>query len=162
GPTELPRPGRKPHDPARQHDQHEHRREVPAMTRYERAMRVRRRTKSWAARAGALLLTALPALASAQNVLSVPNTTAAAGDANVAIPIDYTGPDLTHLQFDVNFDPSFCATLVNPAAITLVPSTAMACTSDCSNGGTSCASSVNCTSCTMGGGCQPRTKTAPL
>ncbi len=61
----------------------------------------------------------------------------------------------------MNFDPSFCARLVDPTAITVVDSTAMACTSDCSNGGTSCTVSATCTACTTGG-CQPRVRAAHL
>src|SRR6185369_8885347 len=109
----------------------------------------------------AALVMALPALASAQNVLSVVDTMAAPGDPSVAIPVDYAGPDLTTLAFNVNFDPTFCATLVNPSAIAIVTSTAKACTSDCSNGGTSCTVAGDCSACTTGG-CQTRVKAAPL
>jgi len=125
------------------------------MTRY--MMQTPRR---WATVAAALLM-AIPALASAQNVLSVPETMARAGDTGVAIPVDYTGPDLTTLTFNVNFDPAFCAMLANPSAITIVTSTAKACTSDCSNGGTSCTVGGDCSACTTGG-CQTRTKAQPL
>src|SRR5438067_2268434 len=123
-------------------------------------MNARTHRNGLAAVAGALL-TALPALAGAQNILSVPNTMATAGAASVAVPIDLSGPDLTTLAFNVNFDPSFCAALVDPTTIKVTPSTAMACTSDCSNGGTPCTSSASCLACTTGG-CQARTKAAPL
>jgi len=125
------------------------------MTRY-----VMQTPRRWAAVAAALLM-AMPALASAQNVLSVPDTMASAGDASVAIPVDYTGPDLTTLTFNVNFDPAFCAMLADPSAITIVTSTAKACTSDCSNGGTSCTVAGDCSACTSGG-CQMRTKAQRL
>jgi hypothetical protein len=121
----------------------------------------RRIHRNWLALVAGALLTGLPTLALAQNTLSVPNTTASAGNTNVGIPVDYSGPDLTTLAVNVNFDPSFCARLVDPTAITVVDSTAMACTSDCSNGGTSCTVGATCTACTTGG-CQPRVRAAHL
>jgi hypothetical protein len=121
----------------------------------------RRIHRNWLAIVAGTLLTGLPTLALAQNTLSVPNTTASAGNTNVGVPVDYSGPDLTTLAVNVNFDPSFCARLVDPTAITVVDSTAMACTSDCSNGGTSCTGSATCTACTTGG-CQPRVRAAHL
>ena len=121
----------------------------------------RRIHRNWLAVVAGMLFTGLPTLAVAQNTLSVPSTTASAGNTNVGIPVDYSGPDLTTLAFNVNFDPSFCARLVDPTAITVVDSTAMACTSDCSNGGTSCTASATCTGCTTGG-CQPRVRAAHL
>jgi hypothetical protein len=121
----------------------------------------RRIHRNWLALVAGALFTGLPTLALAQNTLSVPNTTASAGGTNVGIPVDYSGPDLTTLAFNVNFDPSFCARLVDPTAITVVDSTAMACTSDCSNGGTSCTVSATCTACATGG-CQPRVRAAHL
>jgi hypothetical protein len=121
----------------------------------------RRIHRNWLAIVAGTLLTGLPTLALAQNTLSVPNTTASAGNTNVGVPVDYSGPDLTTLAVNVNFDPSFCARLVDPTAITVVDSTAMACTSDCSNGGTSCTVSATCTACATGG-CQPRVRAAHL
>jgi hypothetical protein len=66
----------------------------------------RRIHRNWLALVAGALLTGLPTLALAQNTLSVPNTTASAGDTNVGIPVDYSGPDLTTLAFNVNLDPS--------------------------------------------------------
>ena len=121
----------------------------------------RRIHRNWLAVVAGALLTGLPTLALAQNALSVPNTTASAGKTNVGIPVNYSGPDLTTLAVNVNFDPSFCAKLVDPTAIKVVDSTAMVCTSDCSNGGASCTLDATCTACTTGG-CQPRVRAAHL
>src|SRR5690242_12754124 len=66
------------------------------------------------------ILAALPATTWAQaNVLSVRDTGALAGDADVVIPIDLTvDQDLTGaFSFDVNFDPNLCNQLVDPSAI---------------------------------------------
>src|SRR5436853_4136270 len=83
--------------------------------------------------AASALLSALPTLAVAQNIISVGNTMASAGASSVTIPIDYSGPNLVTLVFDVNFAPTLCADLVTPDGITVVPSSDKACTSDCSN-----------------------------
>src|SRR5689334_25265433 len=66
------------------------------------------------------ILAALPATGWGQsNVLSVQDTPAVAGDADVVIPIDLTvDQDLTGaFSFDVTFDPTLCNQLSNPNGI---------------------------------------------
>src|SRR5437763_10825853 len=75
-----------------------------------------------ACRVFALLLpivAALPATAWAQNVLSVQDTGAVSGAADVVIPINLTvDQDLTGaFSFDASFDPSLCNQLSNPSGI---------------------------------------------
>src|SRR5689334_21809888 len=68
------------------------------------------------------ILAALPATGWGQsNVLSVQDTPAVAGDADVVIPIDLTvDQDLTGaFSFDVNFDPNLCNQLADPSGITV-------------------------------------------
>ena len=66
------------------------------------------------------LLGAVASSAPAANVLSVTDTTVDAGEVDLVLTIALASDrDLTHLRFDLEYDPAFCARLDDPDVIDL-------------------------------------------
>src|SRR5215470_8704609 len=63
---------------------------------------------------------AAPSVARAADVLSVQETTVDADEFDLVLPIELTSDQsLTHLRFDLAFDPAFCDRLDDPEGIDL-------------------------------------------